>query len=290
MKPAPFEYHRPVSLPEAVDLLGDLGSEALPLAGGQSLVPLMNLRLARPAHVIDLGGLEGLRYIRRDGDLLRVGALTPHAEVENSELAAESAPLAHRAASHIGFPAIRHRGTVGGSVAHADPVAEWPCVCVALDGRITLVSSGGSREVKADDFFTTFFTTVRAPAELVTEVALSTRFDRWGFWEFSRRVGDFAIVAVAVALRTTDGVVEEARISLAGAGDRPLRLPAVESLLQDRPLSADLHPDLEEAAAAELSPPEDIHGSPDFRRQLVRTGVARASAAAAGRTRAGVQS
>ncbi|MGH8916139.1 MAG: FAD binding domain-containing protein, partial [Acidimicrobiia bacterium] len=195
MKPAPFEYHAPATLPEALDLLAELGAEATPLAGGQSLTPLMNLRLARPVNIMDLNRIDSLGSVRVDDDALRIEALVRHSTMERSEEVHGVFPVARSVAPFIGYPAIRHRGTVVGSIAHADPAAEWPCLALAFDAQINLARAGSSRTVPAESFFKTTLTTARESDELVTEVAFDIGFDAWGFYEFARRHGDFAVIA-----------------------------------------------------------------------------------------------
>lgn len=282
MKPAPFEYHAPTTLDEALGLLAALGSDATPLAGGQSLAPLMNLRLARPANIVDLNRIVSMGALHVEDGSLRVEALVRHATMERSADVFGAFPVARAVAPYIGYPAIRHRGTVVGSIAHADPAAEWPCVALAFDAQITLARSGSSRIVPAGLFFETTLTTTREPDELVTEVAFDTRFDVWGFYEFARRHGDFAVIAVVVAARTSDGRVTEARVSLAGAADRPLRVEEAEAVLIGRPLSAESAAAAASAAADSVEPFGDIHGSAGYRKDLVRVGVERALLDAAG--------
>ena len=285
MKPAPFKYHAPATLPDALGLLGELGIEAAPLAGGQSLAPLMNLRLARPANIVDLNRIDSLGSVRVENGALRLGPLVRHAEMERSEIVRQAFPIAPAVAPFIGYPAIRHRGTVAGSIAHGDPAAEWPCVALAFDAEVTLAKTGSARTVPADAFFRTLLTTIREPDELVTEVAFSTRFDTWGFHEFARRYGDFAVIAAAVAARTSEGVVEEARISLAGAGDRPIRVPEAEQSLVGGRLSAESVGGAASVAMDVVQPLADIHGSSEYRRGLVGVAVERALTDAAQRSR-----
>lgn len=283
MKPAPFEYHAPATLAEALDLLAELGPEATPLAGGQSLTPLMNLRLARPVNIVDLNRIDSLGSVSVDDGALRVEALVRHATMERSEQVHSVFPVAKAVAPFIGYPAIRHRGTVVGSIAHADPAAEWPCVALAFDAAITLSRAGSSRTLPAESFFKTTLTTARDQDELVTEIAFDTRFDSWGFYEFARRHGDFAVIAVVVAARTSDDAVAEARVSLAGAGDRPLRVPEAEAVLVGRPLGVESATAAAAAAADTVEPLGDIHGSAGYRTDLVRVGVERALVDAARR-------
>lgn len=268
MKPPKFNYYAPRTVQEAVELLAGADDDAVLLTGGQSLVPMLNFRLARPSDVIDLGKIEGLANLTvRDG-CVEVGAMVTHHRMEADPIIAEMLPLARAAAGYIGYRAIRNRGTIGGSIAHADPAAEWPTVLLALDGEVRLESVSGSRTVRSDDFFESIFTTVRRPDELVTSLRMSSRFARnWGFSEFQRRTGDFAAVAVAVACVINDGVVAEARIALAGVAERPVRCPAAESALVDG--ETDLAHAAAFAAADAFNPAGDSHGSGEYRKRLI---------------------
>lgn len=286
MKPAPFEYHAPRTLDEALQIMSELGSDATPLAGGQSLTPLMNLRLARPANLVDLNGIDTLNSFEVEGDTLRIGALTRHAQVERSQVVREVLPIAAFVAPFIGYPAIRHRGTVVGSIAHADPAAEWPCLALALDAEVVLADTDRTRTVAAADFFQTMLTTVREPSELITELRFNTTLSAWGFYEFARRHGDFAVIAAAVALRTTDHIVTDARVSLAGARDTPVRVPEAEQALAGRELSDGLPTEIGQIAEEAVEPLEDIHGSSEYRRKLVGVSVERALRDATGRSEA----
>jgi carbon-monoxide dehydrogenase medium subunit len=244
----------------------------------------MNLRLARPTNVVDLNRIESLASLLVQDDVLEVGALVRHASMERSEEVHRAFPVARAVAPFIGYPAIRHRGTLVGSIAHADPAAEWPCVALAFDAEVTLARAGSTRTVVADRFFTTMLTTVREPDELITQVAFSTTFDSWGFHEFARRYGDFAVIAAAVSARVSDDVVTEARISLAGAGDRPMRVAAAEGVLVGRRLDRDSAAAAAEAAVDVVEPLGDIHGSAGYRRDLVGVAVQRAVVDAAQRS------
>lgn len=249
MKPSRFAYEAPASLDECVALLEEHGPDAKPLAGGQSLVPLMNLRLAAPSLLVDLRRIHDLdRIEERDGHLT-VGTLVRHAAVAHSELVMGRYPLLARAASLVGYPAIRARGTMGGSLAHADPAAELSLAAITLDAEIRLLGPGGSRSVDANEFFLGYFTTALDESELLVEVRfpIAPRPERWAFEEFSRKSGDFAVVAAAVCLATEGDVVTRARIGVAGAADRPLRAPGVEATLEGRGLGAT---DLAEVAHA----------------------------------------
>lgn len=216
MKPAPFAYHRPASLPEAAALLARHGDGAKAIAGGVSLVPIMNMRLARPAHLIDIGRLPGLRGVRREGDSPRIGALTPHADVVTNPLIRAHAPLLAAAGPHIGHAAIRNRGTIGGSLAHADPAAEWPVALSASGSAVRAVSAAGERAIPLDAFFITYFTTALRPDEILTEITVpvAAAATHRAFVEFSRRPGDFAIVSVACWLAVADGNIRQARLAL----------------------------------------------------------------------------
>jgi len=268
MKPPKFGYHKPSTVDEALSLLADLGEGAVALSGGQSLIPMLNLRLAQPSDLIDLGGVGSLACVavEDEHDKVSVGALVTHRRMETEPVIGCHLPMAQRAAGFIGYRAIRNRGTIGGSVAHADPAAEWPVLLIALDASVELRSTTTTRRVSGDDFFESFLTTSKQPEELVTAVRFSTRFaDCWGFSEFQRRTGDFAVVAVAVACVLNDGDIKEARIAVAGVADRPVRCVEAERVLAATrdPVSA------AEAARETLEPTSDAHGSAEFRKQLI---------------------
>ncbi|MDC0384709.1 FAD binding domain-containing protein [bacterium] len=281
MKPPKFAYHAPTTVREAVELLAELGDDVVVLSGGQSLIPMLNLRLANPTDVIDLGGVDGLGDVAaRDGGL-DVGAMVTHRQMETNDLIASTAPLAQHAAGFIGYRAIRNRGTIGGSIAHADPAAEWPAVVLALDGAITLTSAEETRNVAGDDFFESLFTTAKRPDELVTSVHLAGRFqDNWGFSEFQRRTGDFAVVAVAVGCVITDSSVVEARVALAGVAERPLRCPAAEQALTGPHTGGAA--EVAAVARDSFEPVGDSHGSSEYRKRLVFAETHRAVAQALG--------
>lgn len=283
MKPAPFEYHAPTTLEEALGTLASIGAEAAPLAGGQSLTPLMNLRLARPAHVVDINRIPDLGYLQFEDDRLRVGALVRHADMERSQEVRRRLPLVAAAVPFIGYPAIRHRGTVVGSLAHADPAGEWPCLALALDAEITLTRSGSQRRVAANGFFQTMLTTIKEPDELLTEVSFRTDVDAWGFYEFARRHGDFAVIAAAVTLSLENGAISDSRISLAGAADRPIRIDEAEKMVAGEPLNGETASRAAAVARDVIDPLEDIHGSSLYRKELVGVAVERAFKQAADR-------
>jgi aerobic carbon-monoxide dehydrogenase medium subunit len=264
MIPSPFDYIAADSVPHALDLLTEHGDEAKLLAGGHSLLPMMKLRLAAPSVLIDIGRVGELAGISADGDELVIGATTRHADLAASEPVRADAPLLAYAAAQVGDPQIRHRGTIGGSLAHADPAADLPMALVALGGRVELRGPGGSRRVEADDFFTGYFETSLAPDELLTAVRVPRMPDvPWGYQKFVRRANDWAIVGVAAV----DG-----RIALANMGSTPLRATAAEQALAAGASPAEAA----EQAAEGTSPGEDMHADREYRRHLARVLTRRA--------------
>lgn len=271
MKIARFEYHRPESVGEALLLLADLGDDAKVLAGGQSLVPLMALRLSRPGHVIDIGRLTELGTLSVDGGAVRVGALVRHSELETSEPVSEQAPLVAAAMPHIGHRAIRNRGTACGSLAHGDPAAELPAVAVALGSHIHLRSSSGERTVPATDFFTGYLTNVAEPDELLVEWTLPawSVTAGWSVQEVSRRHGDFALLGCAAVVDGgPDGTVSSAALSFFGAASTPLRVPAAEAILIGHAPDEKLFAEAADVVRATLDPPGDLHATAAHRRHL----------------------
>jgi carbon-monoxide dehydrogenase medium subunit len=291
VKPAPFRYVRPASLDEAVSVLAAEGYGAKALAGGQSLIPAMNFRLAQPAVLVDLAPLAELRGIRETGDGLYIGAMTRHSDVEHSAAVRNRAPLLAEAMPWIAHPQIRNRGTVGGSLAHADPAAELPAVMLALDARLHLRGPEGDRTVAFCDFCTGFFTTALAPDELVTGIEIPALPERTGcaFEEVSRRHGDFALVGVCAVLSLdAGGTCARASVTLLSVGDGPVCAATAEEALRGQPLTPDAVRDASEAAAtADIDPPADIHASAAYRRQLTRVLTARALETAARRASGG---
>lgn len=286
MKPPNFVYHAPQTLPELLETLEETGDEAVVLAGGQSLLPMLNLRLATPSHVIDLGRVPGLDSISSTNDGVQVGAMVTHRRMETDATVAATIPLARHAAGYVGYRSIRNRGTVGGSVAHADPAAEWPIVLLALDGEVGLASVRGRRSVAAEDFFESVYTTAKQPDEVVTSLRFSRRFAHsWGFSEFQRRTGDFATVAVAVTCVAEAGEITEARVAIAGVSDRPLRCREAEAALAAG--SATVATDAAEAASDSVDPIGDIHGSSSFRKRLIYAETLRAARQAVSANEAG---
>ena len=272
MKPAPFRYARPQTLADAVGLLAGGDHDVKILAGGQSLVPMLNLRLVRPSVLIDLNGVAGLdRIIPSPTGGLTIGALVRHAALASSAPVSERAPLLGEAARHVGHPPIRHRGTVGGSLAHADPAAELPAALVALDAQLVLHGARGERTIPASEFFRGLLTTALAPDEIVTDIRVSPHGPGWGFAEVVRRAGDFALAGV-MALVTRSGPsgrCESARLVGFGVSDRPVRLVAAEQIITNPAFDARADVGRVAAAAAEAcDPPDDVHASADYRRHL----------------------
>lgn len=273
MKPAPFAYHRPRSVEEALALLAEHGGEAKPLAGGQSLIPAMNFRLAQPAALIDLNGVAELSYVTDgNGSRVRIGAMTRQRAVERSAVVAARAPLLHETMPFIAHPQIRNRGTVGGSLAHADPAAELPAAMLVADARLRLRSVTDERWVPAADFFTGLLTTVLRPDELLVEIevpALAARTG-WAFHEIARRHGDYALVGVAATVTLDgEGRCREARLGFLSVGDGPVLAPhAAAVLVGEAPTPEAIAAAAHAAATEDIDPPEDIHASAAYRRQL----------------------
>lgn len=287
MKPPPFEYHDPATLEEALDLLRHYGGEAKILAGGQSLMPLLNFRLARPTALVDINRIGALAYIRSENGQLRLGAMTRQRAIEFSAVVRERVPLLGGATAWVGHLPIRTRGTIGGSLAHADPSAEYPAVATALDAELVVRGPRGERVLGPEEFFQTYLTTALAPEEMLVEVRLPIppQGSGWAFEEFSRRHGDFAIVGIAAVLDADAGRCQAARLAAAGAGPKPIRLREAEQILEGEELNERT---MEAAAsrAAELVEPEsDIHASGEYRRHLTRVLTRRAIRQAAARCR-----
>jgi len=272
VKPAPFEYFRPASIDEALSLLAEHGGDAKALAGGQSLIPAMNFRLAAPSVLVDLNGIGALSYIQDDSGDVRIGGMTRQRMVERSSLVSERVPLIAETMPHIAHPAIRNRGTIGGSLAHADPAAELPAVMLALKARLTVSSQSGTRDVAADDFFVGLFTTAVEPGELLTDIRIPPSAKRSGFAfkEISRRHGDFALVGVAAVVQLDQkGHCIEARIALLSVGDRPMLAgEAAKALMGQQPSAESIRAAADAAATRDIDPSGDIHASARYRRQL----------------------
>jgi aerobic carbon-monoxide dehydrogenase medium subunit len=274
MKPAPFEYHRPRSRAEALALLADHGN-AKPLAGGQSLIPAMNFRLALPEVLVDLNAVPDFSYITSDDGALRIGAMTRHRAVERSDDVRQLAPLLHDAMPFIAHPAIRTRGTIGGSIAHADPAAELPAVMLALDAIIRIENRYGSRDVPASEFFTGLFSTALEAGEIVSEIRIPVAPKSGvratsAFLEFSRRRGDFALAGVAARLELdSEGVCRNARITLFGVGDRPmLSANGARIIVGQVPTQEVIRATADAASRDDIDPTSDIHATSKYRRHL----------------------
>jgi CO/xanthine dehydrogenase FAD-binding subunit len=290
VKPAPFEYHAPDTLDEALASLAEHGDEAKVLAGGQSLVPLLSMRLARPAVLIDLGRVPGLDQVTRANGSVTIGAMVRERTAERSDVITQAVPLLSQALPLIGHIAIRNRGTIGGSVAHADPAAEIPAVVVALDAEITASSAArGNRTIPASEFFQGFWTSALDTDELLTEIRIPAAAEGTGvaFEEAARRHGDFAIVGAAASVRVVDGAITDPRIVVIGVDGIPVRGTSAEAILDGASPSNDTYREAAETLASELSPSSDLHGSSAFRKHLagvlVNRAVERAVARAGGR-------
>ncbi len=292
MKPPPFEYFEPTSVDEALALLREHGEEAKLLAGGQSLVPLLNFRLARPRYLIDLNRIPALSYIRQQNGGLAIGAMTRQRVVESSELARARCPLLFEAMPLIGHFQIRNRGTIGGSLAHADPAAELPAVVMALGGELVAQRAGGRRVFPPERFFTGYLATALGPDELLVEVRLPALPPRsgWAFLEVSRRHGDFALVGVAAGLTLDDGgVCTDAALALTGVGPTPVRAEeAAGALVGARPTPAAFQ-EASRKVSERLRPDSDLHASAEYRKHvggvLTRRALARALERATGERR-----
>jgi carbon-monoxide dehydrogenase medium subunit len=284
VKPAPFTYAAAGSAAEAVELLARHGDGAKVLAGGQSLVPMLNMRLARPAVVVDINGARELDYLREAGGVLAIGALCRQRTLER--WAAERAPLLAEALRSIGHAAIRNRGTVAGSIAHADPASELPALSLVCDGAVVARGPAGERIVSAGELYLAPLTTSLRPDELVTEVrlALPPRGAGWGFAEVARRHGDFALVgAAAVLWRGDDGRVAGARLGFFGVGGTPVRGAAGEAVLAGQEPTPARLDEAARLAAADLDPDDDLHATADYRRRVAQVLARRVLAAALGR-------
>jgi carbon-monoxide dehydrogenase medium subunit len=282
--PATFDYVRPASVDDAVQALSDGGEDAKVLAGGQSLMPLLRLRLAYPDSLIDLGRLDALREIRDEGDSLVIGAMATHHQVIRDPLVREHVPLIVQATETVADPAVRHRGTFGGSLAHADPAGDLPAVALALDAVLLVRSSRGEREIPASEFFVDWMTSAMEPDELLVGVRVPKLGAGWGvhYEKFHRTAQAWAIVGVACAVRRNGDGVEEARVALTNMGAAPVRASAVETAVRGGSASEEAFRTAAAQAAAGTEPPTDLHGSSEYRAHLATVLTARALAAAAG--------
>ena len=287
MKLPPVEYEAPTTVAEAIALLAEHLDEASVLAGGQSLIPLLALRLARPAVLIDINGIDELSGMSATDGQVAIGAMTRDYVAENSKEVADTVPLLAAALPLIGHEAIRSRGTIGGSLAHADPAAELPAVARALDAEFVVRGQSGERVIPAAQWFEGYLTTSRRPDELLVEVRFPTARRGTGvsFQEVARRHGDFAIVGLAVSLVLSGGVISDARLAFAGLSDVPVRATAAEDLLVGERLSTELFKEAARRATGDVDPPADLHGSSDYRKTVAAAIVRRGLRAAADNAR-----
>jgi carbon-monoxide dehydrogenase medium subunit len=283
MIPAKFDYLRPATLDEAVHVLGNAGDEAKVIAGGQSLLPLLRLRLAYPSLLVDVGGLDDLRGVRDEGDALLIGARTTHYQVVHDPLIAEHCGLLARAAATVADPAVRHRGTIGGSLAHGDPAGDLPAVALVLEATLTARGPAGDREIPAAEFFVDYLTTALEPAEILTGIRVP-KMGGWGYHyeKFHRTAQSWATVGVAALTRRSNGQVVEARVGLTNMGPVPVRATAAEAAAAGAQASREALRSAASHADEGTEPPGDLHGAPDYRRHLARVLTGRALAAAAG--------
>jgi aerobic carbon-monoxide dehydrogenase medium subunit len=284
MIPAKFDYVRPGSVDEAVRALAGGGEDAKVIAGGQSLVPLLRLRLSYPELLVDVGGLTGLRGVREEAASLWIGALTTHDDLIRDPVAAEHCGLLGQAAGTVADPAVRHRATIGGALAHADPAADMPAVILALDGILLARGPGGEREIPAGEYFTDYLTTTLEPGEILTGVRVPKLGSGWGYRyeKFHRTAQAWAIVGVAAVARRANGHIAEARVALANMGSVPVRASATEAAAAGAPARVDSLRSAAERADEGTQPPADLHGASDYRRHLARVLTARALAGASG--------
>ena len=278
MKPAPFEFHAPATMDAMVELLASCGDDGKIIAGGQSLIPMMNFRLARPARLLDVNGVSELDFLRTAGGRLRIGALTRHAAFHRPVVDGPLGRLLAEIVRNIAHYPIRQRGTFCGSVAHSDPASEWCAVAATLEAEIVARSRAGERVMKGGDYFLGTFSTRLRPEELITEVRLPLLDDSWraGFYEFSRRAGDFGLAMTVAALRIESGIVSEARLGIGGVEDRPRRIREAEAALTGVAPDSGAFAQAAELVARMVDPMNDPHASAAYRRDLVRTTTLRA--------------
>jgi carbon-monoxide dehydrogenase medium subunit len=287
MKPPSFDYHAPASAAEALELLGRYGADARLLAGGQSLVPLLNFRLSAPAVIVDLNRAAELAYIKEENSRVRIGAMTRQRAIEFSPLVKSRLPLLAEATRWVGHLPTRTRGTLGGSLAHSDPAAEYPAVAAALDAELVVRGSAGERVVRAAEFFVGFMTTAVQPGEMLVEVRMAPQAPDagWAFEEFSRRHGDFAIVGIAAMVAVEGDRCRAARLAACGTGPTAIRLRAAEEILEQGGVGDRYIDDAAARAAEIVDPGADLHASAEYRRQLTRVLIRRALKRAVERAR-----
>jgi aerobic carbon-monoxide dehydrogenase medium subunit len=283
MIPAPFDYVAPTTVEEALAAIAEYGDDVKVMAGGQSLLPVLRMRLNAPEVIVDLGRIESLRGVRDDGDAIVIGAMTRHVDVATDPLVAEHAALLRAAVREVADPQVRHRGTFGGALAHADPAGDLGAPVLALGATFVIRGPSGSRTVEADDFFVDLFETAIADWELLTEVRIP-KHTGWGahYEKFVRVAHQWPICAVAATVRSSGGVIEEARVGLTNMGSTPLRARAVEEALVGQPATEEAVRAAAAHAADGASPPSDLNGDADYRRHLVGVLTRRAVLTAAG--------
>jgi aerobic carbon-monoxide dehydrogenase medium subunit len=276
MIPLAFDYEVAESVDHAIDLLGQHGDEAKLLAGGHSLLPIMKLRLAAPAVLVDLGRVEELQYVRDEGDHIAIGAMTRHTDVEHNPLLQEQCGLLSYTASLVGDPQVRHRGTIGGSISHGDAASDLPSALLALEGTFVIKGPGGERTVAAGDFFEDYLQTALAPDEVLTEIRVPKLGPNtgWSYKKFNRRAQDWAVVGVAAVVEKSNGSISSARIGLTNMGSTPLRATATEGALSGADTSSVA--EAASSAAEGTSPASDIAASAEYRRHLARVLTRRA--------------
>ncbi|HWO95442.1 MAG TPA: xanthine dehydrogenase family protein subunit M [Bacillus sp. (in: firmicutes)] len=290
MKPATFNYLQPSSMEEALQYLSEYGEDAKVLSGGQSLIPLLNMRLSTPKYLIDLGRVEGLSYIQEEGEFLAIGALTKHIEIEKSKLIKEKCPVLSEAIQWVGHVQIRNRGTVGGSIAHGDPSAELPCVISALRGEIVIADANGEEVLSPEEFFLTYMLTSLQPDQLVKEVRFPIIKPSSGsaFVEVARRHGDFGLVEVAAVVDLgEDGRFLDVKLAIGGVNSVPTPLEDVEELLIGKEPSEDIYKEASNLTMEIVEPESDLHGTAEYRRELSGTMVIRALKQATDRAQGG---
>lgn len=283
MIPAPFDYLAPTSVEDALVALAEHGDDAKLIAGGQSLLPVLRMRLNAPEMIIDLGRIDSLRGVREDGDAIVIGAMTPHAVVGSDPLVAQHAALISKAVEHLADAQVRHRGTFGGALAHADPAGDLGAPVTALGGQFVIQGPGGTRTVEADDFFVDLFETAIGDDEILTQVRIP-KHTGWGahYEKFVRVAHQWPIVAVAAAVRVDGGTIAEARVGLTNMGSTPIRARGVEEALVGAQATEDGVRSAAERAIEGTNPPSDLNGDADYRRHLATVLTRRAVLAAAG--------
>jgi aerobic carbon-monoxide dehydrogenase medium subunit len=279
MIPAPFDYHRPATLPEAIALLQQHGDQAKVLSGGQSLLPLLKLRLGAASHLVDIGRIPGLEYIKEEGGFLKIGGRTRESELERSEIVRSKYPILHDTALVIADPLVRNRATIGGNLAHADPANDHPATMLALGAEVTATGPKGQRTIPIGQFFTGIFSTVLAPDEILTEIRIPIPPARSGgaYVKLERKVGDFATAAAAVQVTLgAGGEIERAGIGLTAAGPLPIKAADAERFLQNKTPDAAAIAEASRLAAAATEPTADRRGAVDYKREMARVLTARA--------------